>query len=241
MVQRERRKIGELECRVIGPPDPATVAIFCHGFGAPGDDLVPLADEFYYLEPGLKEHAMFVFPVAPESLDSQGIPGGRAWWPLNVAQLQAAMETGDLGDIRNACPDELPGVRRMMTGLIEEIRSEVNLPVSQIFLGGFSQGSMVATDVALHLDTTPAGLVIWSGTLLNESEWTPRASRLQGIPVLQSHGRQDPILSFQAAESLRGMLEAGNVTVEFLPFDGGHTIPFNVLQSTAQILAASTY
>ena len=98
---------------------------------------------------------------------------------------------------------------------------------------------MVVTDVALHLDSPPAGLVIWSGTLLNESEWAPRASRLQGVPVLQSHGRQDPILSYQAAESLRDVLAAGSVNVEFLPFDGGHTIPFNVLQVTAQILATS--
>ena len=49
------------------------IVVLVHGFGAPGDDLVPLADEI-----SAPAGTRFVFPAAPLSLG----PDSRAWWMI---------------------------------------------------------------------------------------------------------------------------------------------------------------
>jgi len=56
--------------------------------------------------------------------------------------------------------------------------------------------------------------------------------------VLQSHGLNDPILPYQGAEWLRDLyLEAG-FEVDFVPFRGQHTIPFEALHRFASLLGS---
>jgi len=95
---------------------------------------------------------------------------------------------------------------------------------------------MLATDVALRLPESPAALVIWSGTLLCENEWMPLMPRRQGLRVVQSHGRQDQILPFAAAEWLRDALTAAGLEVEFLPFNGPHTVSEPAIDATVRLL-----
>ncbi len=105
-----------------------------------------------------------------------------------------------------------------------------------MILGGFSQGAMLATDVALRLEEAPAGLIIWSGTLISEPEWRKRAPARRGLGVFQSHGRQDPLLPFLRAVALRDLLIEAGLEVDFLAFDGEHTIPLEALERTADFL-----
>lgn len=232
--------LGGLSCRVIDAlpegRDPTLVAVLCHGFGAPGTDLVPLAAELFALDPNLRDRVRFVFPAGPLTLDAVGLPGGRAWWHLDIERITAAIARGELRNLRDDLPDGLPESRKMLTSLIDELSRQSRLPASRMLLGGFSQGSMLATDVALRLTDRPAGLCIFSGTLLCESEWRELASRRGPMPVLQSHGMQDPLLPFQAAEWLRDLLIEAGMEVEFLPFAGMHTIPYEVLERMAVLL-----
>jgi phospholipase/carboxylesterase len=227
---------GDLHCHEIGTAAPQLVAIFCHGFGAPGSDLAPLADELMALEPGLESGVRFVFPEAPLSLDDEGMYGGRAWWPIDMLKLQRAVQLGEFRNLRDDQPPLLAAARAKLLKLIAVLQAETGLPLSRFVLGGFSQGSMLATDVALRLPDSPAALIIWSGTLLNESEWREHAASRAGLKVLQSHGRQDMLLPFEAAGWLRDLLTAAGLEVDFLPFPGGHTIPYPALQRTAKLL-----
>lgn len=232
-------QLGGLNCVVsdLGGELPAElVAIFCHGFGAPGTDLVPLADELGDRLGDRQEVVQFVFPAAPLSLDRQGIPGGRAWWPIDIIRLQTAIAQGEFRDLRNDSPPLLPDMREHLTELIHEVRENTGLPLSRIVLGGFSQGAMLATDVALRLSARPGGLVIWSGSLMCESEWRIEAARLPGMHIVQSHGKDDPILPFSAAEWLRDLLVEAGHHVEFLSFRGGHAIPEPAIQAAAALL-----
>jgi phospholipase/carboxylesterase len=113
---------------------------------------------------------------------------------------------------------------------------QANLPLSRAVLGGFSQGSMVSTDVALRLEEAPAGLCILSGTLIGEPEWRRLAPSRAGLPVFQSHGTVDPLLPFASAEALRDLLAGAGLGVEFHAFDDGHTIPPEVLGALAEFL-----
>lgn len=238
MAQLETRRIGGLDCRVVttgGPP--WLVLVLCHGFGAPGDDLVPVGAQLLQLYPELLDQVQIVFPAAPLSMDEFGLPGGRAWWHLDMEKLARAVETGEFRDLRRESPPQLPAAREELLNLIGRLQGETGLPMQRFLLGGFSQGSMLATDVTLHLDEKPGGLMIWSGTLLNEEDWLPRMPSLAGLPVVQSHGRQDPILPFAAAIWLREMLTQSGADVEFIEFQGPHTIPLDAIDAAGQMLA----
>ena len=153
-----------------------------------------------------------------------------------MVQLQMAMTTGEFRDLRNDEPAQLPAAREMLLEVLAEIETQWNVPIARVVLGGFSQGSMLATDTTLRLPTPPAALCIWSGTLLSETTWRELAATHSGVPVFQSHGRQDMILPFAAAEWLRDLLAENNFDVEFLPFNGPHSIPPEALQQTAALL-----
>lgn len=231
--------LGGLNCRIVdaaADSPPRLLVVLCHGFGAPGTDLVPIAGELARLIGPKVAGIRFLFPAAPLSLDDYGLPGGRAWWPLDMAKLQTAIEFGETRDLRSESPELLPPAREALAAAVTAACDEAGLPLSRCVLGGFSQGSMVATDVALHLPERPAALVIWSGTLLCEAAWRAAASRLSGLPVLISHGRYDQILPFANAECLRDMLAEAGCDVQFLPFNGMHEIPQNVLRATADLL-----
>ncbi len=204
---------------------PVAAVILCHGFGAPGDDLVPLAEALIGRDPGLAAVRFYV-PAAPISLGSTGWGEARAWWPINlptVARLQAGDPTA-LREFSKAEPHGMPMARQALLKLVNEVSQTTQLPYSRILLGGFSQGAMLTTDVALRLEEAPLGLAILSGTLLTEDVWGPKARARAGLNVFQTHGRSDPILAFVAANWLNELLTQSGMHVQFEPFDGGHTI-----------------
>lgn len=221
--------------RTKGPPRAAVV--LCHGFGAPGDDLVSLWGEVLERQPGLAD-VRFYFPAAPLSLGGFGWGDSRAWWMIDL-ELLARLTQGDpdsLRAFRQQVPEGLPEARALLSGLVEELGRDTGLPLGKVVLGGFSQGAMLATDLALRLPEPPAGLVICSGTLLLEDQWRALAPQRKGLQVLQSHGRQDPLLAFSAAERLRELLAGAGLGVGFLPFDGGHTLTVEVVDALAGFL-----
>jgi len=231
-------RIGDLTCRTVQSSDesqkPQQVVILCHGFGAPGTDLVPLGPELLSARPQLAESTRVIFPEAP--LEPPELSGGRAWWPLDVEQLQRAIQLGEIRDLRRDHPPGLAVAREKLMSVITAVRGETGLPLSRFVLGGFSQGSMLATDVALRLDERPAALCVWSGTLLCESEWKALAAKRGPLRVLQSHGRTDPVLPFEAATWLRDLFAEADFDGEFIEFPGIHTIPPEALDRFADLL-----
>ncbi len=232
---------GGLDCLVVDqlPAErlPTSLVILAHGFGAPGTDLVGLAEVLFELEPQLAERVRFVFPAARLSLEAYGYPEGRAWWPLNLAQLQKDLSLGRFEDVRQAIPPGLEETRAALSKLLVEASAETGVPVSRCVLGGFSQGAMATMDAAVHSAEALAGLVLLSGAVVNEAAWRTGAKERAALPVFQSHGRYDVVLPFIAGEWLRAIwTDAGN-PVEFVPFDGGHQIPWPVLSQLARFLA----
>lgn len=252
-MQVEDRSLGGLRCRLVGgnaaPPQsqppargsgptdkagartaawpesrPRFAVVLCHGYGAPGDDLVSLASEITRAAPELGGRLRFVFPEAPLALSALGPWDSRAWWPLDESVLDAAITRGSPIETVREAPAELPALRETMFRLLADLERLEEIPVSRVVLGGFSQGAMLATEIALRLPVSPAGLCVFSGTLLDADEWTRLAPARRGLPALVSHGRQDPLLSFRTAESLRDLLVDAGLDVSFVPFDGPHTI-----------------
>jgi phospholipase/carboxylesterase len=228
--------LGTLTVRRLGAKKDGLVVVLCHGFGAPGDDLVPIGRA---LPAPAGTH--FVFPEARLSMAQiLGMPvamvgPARAWWPIDMERLEKAMRGGDIRDMSRDVPEGLAESRAALLSLVDALDAE-GVPSSRIVLGGFSQGSMLATDVALRDPRPFAGLVIWSGTLLCEAEWLPLMAARKALPVYMSHGDQDPILPFSVAERLRDELVAAGVGVQFRGFRGGHAIPPQVLSDVSAFL-----
>lgn len=238
-----REKVAGLNCALVQGDDaaPRTVVVLCHGFGAPGDDLVSLSLELMHQGNTLSLGVQFVFPEAPLTLASMGLADGRAWWMIDMERLLAA-QRGDMAKAqrtRTEKPAGLESARKNVQDLVAELSTRLKLPLSRFVLGGFSQGAMVMTDLTLRLPQNPAGLAIMSGTMINEPEWQQLVTSRKGLRVVQSHGRQDALLSFAFAEGLRDLLQSGGCDVQFVPFDGGHTITVETLHALVQLIEAA--
>lgn len=218
--------IGNLDCTLVRNAESSTpaksVVILCHGFGAPGTDLVGIAQQLLEAGQGL-EDTEFIFPSAPIELDPMF--ESRAWWMLDMMKIQELMAKGEFREFGSSKPPELPERRQAITEIIEDAKSRHQLNDSNIILGGFSQGSMLSLDVALNYPGTLGGLVLWSCAFINEQTWTELAKSREPMNVFQSHGTLDPILPFAGAEYLGKSLAEFGHNVEFCKFEGQHQIP----------------
>lgn len=208
--------------------------LLCHGYGAPGDDLVSLHDA---VDAG--DDVRWFFPAAPLTLDTGMGIAGRAWWHIDMLALQIAMASGRMRDMANETPDGLHEATTALRECVALLCQDHGVERSRLVVGGFSQGAMITTELALHEDEPFAGLVTLSGALLSQDRWRPAAAR-QGakLQVFQSHGRYDPILPYQGAEALRAMLIDAGASVSFVPFAGQHEIPYPVIDALGSFLRA---
>ena len=230
-------QLGPLQCHLFGNPASAKRAVvLCHGFGAPGDDLAYFGGFLAEIFANHPEEVLFVFPEAPLSLAHLGYGEGRAWWELNMARLQQLVSTQNWAELCEVTPPGMTEARELLATTIRELQAMCVLGPEQIILGGFSQGAMITSDLALHWPTTFGGLIQFSGMLINAPAWRTEAPRHKGMSVFQSHGTADPVLPFQTAELLRDALTEAGLEVEYHAFSGGHTIDQNVFQQMVEYL-----
>ena len=231
-------KLGGLTVRVVGGVDgdgagDGPVVVLLHGFGAPGDDLVPLGRALSMSPDVAPLHARLVLPEAPMDLGPRYL-GGRAWWwiDLDARMRREAQGKRDIAEV----PEGLDAARALVDAALDEAQSAFGAPPARLVLGGFSQGAMLALDVALRSSRPLGGLVLLSGTHIAAREWEPRIAARDGLPIFMSHGQDDPILPFSVAEGLRDTLRAGGMAVDWAPFRGGHGIPPSVLERACAFL-----
>jgi phospholipase/carboxylesterase len=228
-------QVGGLRTRVTGGTDSkgggnGPVVVLLHGFGAPGNDLVPLADVM-----NVPVGTRWLFPEGPLSL-SMGFGDSRAWWMIDMARIQADRAAGRVRDLSQDLPKGLALVREKMLVFLKEVEQKFGADPRKTVLGGFSQGAMLSCDAVLHMDRPYAGLVQLSGNLLAQPVWSPLMLKRKGLPVFQSHGMQDEILPYVGAERLRDALSKSGLVVEWHSFRGGHEIPEPVLRRLSTFL-----
>jgi phospholipase/carboxylesterase len=105
-----------------------------------------------------------------------------------------------------------------------------------VALVGFSQGAMLAIDVALAGAPGVDLVVAMSGVLLTDSVSALTAPHPRKPRFLLSHGRRDPVVSFSSSERAKDLLEKHGFSVTWRPFDGGHEIPPPVLAEVNRFL-----
>jgi phospholipase/carboxylesterase len=209
------------------------LVVLLHGFGAPGDDLVPL-----HRAMDVPREVRFAFPEAPLDLVEHAGPayaGARAWWMIDPELFEAAAR-GEKRDRTRMIPDGLVAAREQVMGALRELGTRLGVPPSRTLLGGFSQGAMLTMDVALHAEAPFAALALLSGTLISRDDWEPRLPALRGVPIVQSHGKDDPILPFDGAVALADLLRAAGAQHRWVEFRGGHAIPGPALSALERLV-----
>lgn len=238
MVRAMRRaRLGSLDATLVPPNGKAAHAVvLCHGFGAPGDDLVSLAEALRKEVPAAAERALFVFPEAPVQLSEMG-PTARAWWRIDGERYATRFAREGIAAVSQEVPPVLGSARRVLRGALDALWASTGVPVNKTLLGGFSQGAMVAVDAALALEEAPFGVAALSGALIAEPVWRERAAKRSPLPVLVTHGRSDPMLPFESGQRLAQMFESTGHIVDFVPFAGGHAIPRPALLALAALVS----
>lgn len=207
------------------------MVVLLHGYGAPGEDLVPLQRVL-----AVPREVRFVFPEAPLAPDELRPFGGRAWWPIDIFALQQARAAGRERERIQNVPEGLAAARAQLTAFMDELQRMLGVGSERIILGGFSQGSMLALDFALRDSRPLAGLVLLSTTPICMDEWQPLMAARKGLPVLQSHGVHDTLLAHTLAEEERELLRAAGMDVTWVSFPGGHELPSNVLEALGRFI-----
>lgn len=208
------------------------LVVLLHGFGAPATDLVSL-HRVIAVPSGVR----YAFPAGLVDLSRMFGGDARAWWFIDLEERMARQARGEARD-PNEIPEGMDQAAEIVAAWLEKARGSAPL-----VLGGFSQGAMLALEVALRLNAPPEGLALLSSTLLAAARQTPLLPRLAKTPIVQSHGRQDTVLPFALAEKLHAHLKAGltlqegQATPTFIPFNGGHEIPNAALEGLTGLFA----
>ena len=210
-----RTDIAGIETLSVTDGKEDTAIVFLHGYGANMNDLFPLWEMWH--QDGLN----WFFPNGVLPLN-MGYYEGRSWFSIDVEKLEAAMRTGTHRDMKDSVPPELDDTLKQLEVFLQELSQKYK----KIILGGFSQGAMCSSHLAMKANLNISGLILLSGALLAESHFPASA---KGLPFYQSHGTRDPILSVDGARDLEKKLLSLNFHGKLHTFNGGHEIPPSVI------------
>ena len=154
--------------------NPKNLVILMHGIGADGNDLIGLASHWSHNVPNTE----FLSPNAPFNCDMADT--GHQWFGL-VDKDKDRIKT------------EISQVALIINHFIDDELKARNLDERNLVLAGFSQGAMLALHVGLRREKKCAGIMCYSGMLLDienlESEIKSRPS------ILLVHGDVDPVIT----------------------------------------------
>ena len=191
-----------------GPPS----LVLLHGYGSHAEDWLQFESKL-----SLPANTALHYPQAP----LRGPwAGRRGWWWLN---LNGHVPPGEVfADYSKIHPPGIQVAAKLVRDYLEGVREP-------IVLGGFSQGAMTSAEVAFHSDQELAGLILLSGTTVDEEGWAEHFAGRRHLPIFIAHGRRDAVLPFERMERFQARLRALGLNVTWLPFDGDHGIPDEVV------------
>ncbi|MGB4191855.1 MAG: dienelactone hydrolase family protein [Rickettsiales bacterium] len=152
---------------------PNKLIIFLHGVGADGNDLIGLAPEFAEIFP----NSVFLSPNAPFEYDMY--PAGYQWFSLQDRNENIMFE-----GIKNAIP--------ILKEYIDENLDKYDLKYKDLILIGFSQGTMMALQLAPRLESPCHSVIGFSGAFLKPEILKQEIKSKP--PILLIHGDLDQVI-----------------------------------------------
>lgn len=202
--------------------------ILLHGYGANMNDLAPLSQFFTQF----KGHTYY--PDAPLEIPMGPFYVGKAWFPIDPEKLQDPNASENLDKYFGHVPDGFLSAREKLVEYISTVKEKHK----NVILGGFSQRSMMAINLALENPDNYHGLILMSSSLVAPERLKGYLSQKKPIKIFQSHRKVDPILPFSRAELLKDMLNSHGQDVIFDEFNGAHEIPMPTIEKINDFLGS---
>ena len=124
-------------------------------------------------------------------------------------------------------PECVRRVRKQMAALLRQLES-LGWYSENIFILGHSQGGLITSDLALHLETKLAGFITVSGYVHFFSRWKKSMSSLAPFQDwLFTHGQKDDVIKVQETRSHITKLNSAGVFPSWLEFKKGHEMDYD--------------
>jgi phospholipase/carboxylesterase len=182
-----------------------------HGWGANAHDLLGLAPML------VDGRAVMLCPQGPVKISIGPGMAGYGWFPLDPSK-----------------PIDIAAFERSADALREFVADALEkFPIDpdRIVVAGFSQGGVMAYELALREPSRFAGLAAlssWFPTQLAET--LEKKPEHEGFPVLVIHGTRDSMLPIDRARESREELRPYGVSLTYREFEMAHEINREALQ-----------
>ena len=167
------------------------MVIFLHGYGANGDDLLSLGEDWAEELPD----TVFLSPNAPEVCEAYA--AGYQWFSIRAIDVRDFERENQIGK-----------VAPVLSAYIDEQLKHWGVDEHQLAVAGFSQGAMMAMYTMPRRKKACAGVIGYSGILID-------AAALKGpgivkMPVLAIHGDADEVVPPHHLDGVQaGFTDAG--------------------------------
>lgn len=134
--------------------------------------------------------------------------------------------------------DEAELARTQILATIDDLITKHQVNPKQVYLLGFSQGTIMSLNIALTSPEKIKGALLFSGKLMKDLK-TPLAdkAKLKNLQIFLTHGKQDEVLLIQEGRNIHQQLkELGVEDLTYKEFEGPHTIPTDLLREATQWL-----
>lgn len=103
--------------------------------------------------------------------------------------------------------------------------------LSDVYLGGFSQGAIMSYSIGLTQPQAINGVVALSGRLLSEIRpLVKKSDELSTLKVFVAHGTQDQTLGISYAKDAQKYLQDLGVRLSYHEYPAGHQINESILK-----------
>lgn len=201
-------------------PFPTILAL--HGWGASAQDLLGLAP---FLHGG---KALVVCPQGPVSFEIQPGYFGYGWFPIRPGQPPE--------------PSEFARGAALVRGFLDDMLRRYPVNPRKLVVLGFSQGGVMAYDLALRDPERFAGLVALSSWLPPDlAASLERRPELAQLPVFIAHGSEDPMLPVAMGHASRDGLIRLGVSATYREYPMGHEVRPELLRDLVAWLEAKVF
>ena len=128
--------------------------------------------------------------------------------------------------------------QRLLLRFMSEASIKYGVAAGQVYLLGFSQGAIMAYDIALTHPAQVRGVLSFSGRMLAESrQHHASAADIKKVYFFLSHGRHDDKLPAFYADEAIDFLKTLGIVPHYAAFEGGHEVSASGLAAAQQWLA----
>jgi phospholipase/carboxylesterase len=201
-------------------PFPTLYAL--HGWGANGLDLISLAPHL------LGGELLVIAPHGPLRVPIGGGMHGCGWFPISAGGPldRRGFESG----------------REALEEFLETASKRYPVDAARTLLLGFSQGGVMAYDLALREPERYSALIALSSWLPDELAETYEHTGAHGLlPTLVQHGSEDPMIPIERAEASVRRLQGLGVPVTYRDYTMGHAISPESLGDLNRWLAGEAF